>query len=404
MRILLINSVCGVTSTGRICADLAKTYAQDGHEVRIAYGRDDKGMPEITKQYGVRIGNNLDVKVHGLLTRFFDKHGFGSKKATVEFLKWVDEFNPDVIHLHNLHGYYINIEVLFDYLKKRDIPVVWTLHDCWAMTGHCTHFNAYGCKKWKSGCCHCQLKYKYPMSKGLDRSAKNYVAKKQIFNGVNRLVIATPSIWLKNIVKQSYLGAYDVEVINNGIDTTVFKSTKSNLREQYDLVGKKIALGVASGWGPHKGLDYLKRMANDLPANWKIVIIGLLDEQFVDFPENMIGIKRTTNPQELAAWYSLADVFVNPTLEDTYPTTNLEAQACGTPVVTFDSDGAPETVVQGKGYVVKRMNYEILLKKTIEAANMKETFEQVDIKDKMALGKDYETVYERLVRQKEVLL
>ena len=242
------------------------------------------------------------------------------------------------------------------------------------------------------------------MSKGLDRSAKNYVAKKQIFNGVNRLVIATPSIWLKNIVKQSYLGAYDVEVINNGIDTTVFKSTKSNLREQYDLVGKKIALGVASGWGPHKGLDYLKRMANDLPANWKIVIIGLLDEQFVDFPENMIGIKRTTNPQELAAWYSLADVFVNPTLEDTYPTTNLEAQACGTPVVTFDSDGAPETVVQGKGYVVKRMNYEILLKKTIEAANMKETFEQVDIKDKMALGKDYETVYERLVRQKEVLL
>ena len=401
MRILLVNTVCGVTSTGRICTDLAKAYLENGHEVKVAYGRVDKGMPEECEAYSKRIGTDFDVKLHGFQTRFFDRHGFGSRKATEQFLEWVDEYKPDVVHLHNLHGYYINIELLFRYIKERNIPTVWTLHDCWAMTGHCTHFNAFGCEKWKTQCNHCPLKKTYPSSKFLDRSEKNYQEKRTAFTGVKDMIIATPSAWLKSIVKQSFLQDYDVQVVNNGIDTSIFKPTPSELRKQYGLEGKKIALGVANGWGPHKGLKYLKQMAMDLPDEWKVVAVGLSDEQLTQLPDGMLGIKRTNSPQELAAWYTTADVFVNPTLEDTYPTTNLEAQACGTPVVSFDSDGAAETVLQEKGFVVERKNYEMLIQKTIEGADMKKDFGCPAIKDKGSLGEDYEAVFKRLLERRE---
>lgn len=397
MRILLVNSVCGVTSTGRICSDLAKAYLQNGHEAIVAYGRVDKGMPEECAAYSKRIGTDFDVKLHGFQTRFFDRHGLGSRKATEQFLKWVDEYQPDVIHLHNLHGYYINVELLFRYIKERGIPTVWTLHDCWAVTGHCTHFNAFGCEKWKTQCAHCPLKQAYPSSKLLDRSEKNYLEKRSAFTGVKSMVIATPSEWLKSIVKQSFLQYYDVQVVNNGIDTAIFKPTLSELRKQYGLEGKKIALGVANGWGPHKGLKYLKQMAMDLPDEWKVVAVGLSDEQLTQLPAGVLGIKRTNSPRELAAWYTTADVFVNPTLEDTYPTTNLEAVACGTPVVTFDSDGAAETVMPGKGYVIQRLNYDELLQKTIRGADLKKDFGQVAIKDKRDLSSEYEAIYKRLL-------
>lgn len=401
MRILLINSVCGVTSTGRICSDLAKAYLENGHEVTIAYGRVDKGMPEECAKYSKRIGMDFDVKLHGLQTRFFDRHGFGSRRATEQFLKWVDEYKPDVIHLHNLHGYYIHVELLFQYLKEKAIPVVWTLHDCWAMTGHCTHFNAFGCEKWKTQCTHCPLKQAYPSSKLFDRSEKNYLEKRSAFTSVKNMVIATPSAWLKSIVKQSFLQDYDVQVVNNGIDTAVFKPTLSELRKQYGLERKKIALGVANGWGPHKGLKYLQQMALDLPDEWKVVAVGLSDEQLTQLPDGMLGIKRTNSPQELAAWYTTADVFVNPTLEDTYPTTNLEAQACGTPVVSFDSDGAAETVAPGAGAVVPRMNYSRLVDRVIQEAAHKARFVIPPIKDKRGLSGDYERLYRSILADKE---
>lgn len=401
MRILLLNSVCGVTSTGRICADLAKAYEENGHEVKIAYGRDDKGMSDASARYGVRIGTDLDVKLHGLRTRLLDQHGFGSRRATAQFLKWVDSYAPDVIHMHNLHGYYINIELLFRYIKEKNIPVVWTLHDCWAVTGHCVYFIACGCEKWKKGCYHCPQKHTYPVSNVLDASRENYDRKKSIFGGVRNLVITTPSTWLQSIVEQSNLQEYEVQVVNNGIDTAIFKPTASKLREQYGLVGQKLVLGVASGWGERKGLTYLKRMANDLPEGWKVVAVGLLDEQLAQLPSNMIGIKRTNSPQELAAWYTAADVFVNSTLEDTYSMTNLEAQACGTPVVTFNSGGAGEAVLPGKGFVVERKNYELLLQKTIEGAAMKKDFGCPEIKDKGSLGGEYEEIFKTLLNRRE---
>ena len=151
MKVLMINSVCGIRSTGRICTDIAEELEKQGHDVKIAYGRET--VPEKYQKYAVRIGTDLDVKLHGIKTRLFDRHGFGSKRATKKFIKWVEEYDPDVIHLHNLHGYYINIKILFDYLKKANKKVVWTLHDCWAFTGHCTHFDFVGCNKWKCKCC-----------------------------------------------------------------------------------------------------------------------------------------------------------------------------------------------------------------------------------------------------------
>ena len=397
----MVNSVCGVTSTGRICTDLAKAYMENGHEVKIAYGRVDKGMPEECETYSKRIGTDFDVKLHGLQTRFFDRHGFGSRRATKQFLKWVDGYKPDVIHLHNLHGYYINVELLFRYIKERNIPTVWTLHDCWAMTGHCTHFNAFGCEKWKTQCNHCPLKKTYPSSKFLDRSEKNYQEKRTAFTGVKDMIIATPSAWLKSIVKQSFLQDYDVQVVNNGIDTSIFKPTPSELRKQFGLEGKKIALGVANGWGPHKGLKYLKQMAMDLPDEWKVVAVGLSDEQLTQLPAGMLGIQRTNSPRELAAWYTTADVFVNPTLEDTYSMTNLEAFACGTPVVTFDSDGAAETIVSGAGTAVPRMDYSRFMDVVIQEANRKSHFVIPPIKDKRSLSEDYERLYRRVLADRE---
>lgn len=401
MKILLVNSVCGVTSTGRICTDLAKAYLESGHEVKIAYGRDDKGMPEEYAAYRKRIGTDFDVRLHGLQTRLLDQHGFGSRRATEQFLKWVDEYRPDVLHLHNLHGYYINVELLFRYIKERGIPTVWTLHDCWAMTGHCTYFSACGCEKWRTQCEHCPQKHEYPQSSGLDSSAENYRRKKAAFTGVRNLLITTPSAWLKSLVEQSYLRDYPVQVVRNGIDTFIFKPVKSDLRAQYGLAEQKIVLGVANGWGERKGLKYMKRLAGDLPAGWKVVLVGLSGEQLEQLPGNMIGIRRTNSPQELAAWYTAADVFVSPTLEDNYPTTILEAQACGTPVAVFASGGAPETVMPGKGYAVRRLDYDDLLQKTISAADLKRDFGRAVIKDKRNLGSEYEAIYQSLLGGRE---
>ena len=397
MRILLVNAVCGVTSTGRICTDLAGSLEGLGHEVRIAYGREDRGMTELGSLYGKPIGRELDVKLHGLRTRLFDGHGFGSQRATEEFLRWVDEYQPDILHLHNLHGYYLNIELLFQYIKQRNQNVVWTLHDCWAMTGHCSYFTACGCEKWKKQCMHCPQKQNYPSSWWLDASKRNYSRKKKAFTGVEHLTITTPSMWLKSVAEQSFLREYQVRVVRNGIDTAVFQPTESDLRERYGLLGQRIVLGAANHWGERKGLSYLLRLANDLPEGWKVVLVGLSKKQQAQLPGNILGIQKTNSPQELAAWYTAADVFVSPSLEDNYPTAVLEAQACGTPVVVFASGGAPETVMPGKGYVVKGLDYGGLLEKTMGGAALKKDFGWVEIKDKRTLGSEYEAIYQELL-------
>ena len=350
MKVLQINSVCGIGSTGRIATDIHQILLEHGHESYIAYGRGDA----INCENVIQIGNKFDNYSHVALTRILDKHGFGSVKATKEFIKNIETLNPDVIHLHNLHGYYLNIEILFDYLKKANKAVVWTLHDCWSFTGHCSHFDYIGCERWRTGCYECPEKKRYPTSKIADNSKSNYEKKKRIFTGIENLTIVTPSKWLADLVRQSYLKEYPVQVINNGIDLSVFRPTKSDFKERYDLEKKFIILGVASIWGDRKGFKYFLELAAKIEDDEVIVLVGLSDKQKQNLPINIIAISRTNNIQELAEIYSMADVFVNPTLEDNFPTTNLESLACGTPVITFDTGGSVECIDKKTGIVVEK--------------------------------------------------
>ncbi|NBH72679.1 glycosyltransferase [Clostridiaceae bacterium] len=353
MKILMINVVCGIRSTGCICTNLAEELEKQGHQVKIAYGREE--VPPKYQKWAIRIGSNLDVGLHGIKARFFDAVGLGSKKATKRFVEWMKEYDPDVIHLHNLHGYYINIEVLFDYLRNCGKKIIWTLHDCWAFTGHCTYFDYENCEKWKMACEKCPKSNDYPKRWVMDNSRKNYNLKKKILTQIPNMRIITPSQWLTNLVKQSFLKEYAVQVIYNGIDTTIFKPTDSELRKKYNLEDKKVILGVSAVWEKRKGLDVFNELADMLPNDYRIVLIGIPRSLKKKLAKNIIAIPRTNNQKELAEFYTMADVYLNPTYEDNYPTTNLEAIACGTPVITYNTGGSGESAIL-YGCVVNEKN------------------------------------------------
>jgi putative colanic acid biosynthesis glycosyltransferase len=298
MKVLQINSVCGLGSTGRIATDIDATLRENRIESYIAYGRETS----INNDHILRIGSKLDYYIHGGLTRLFDTHALlGSRAATKRFIEQVKNIDPDVIHLHNIHGYYLNIRIFFDYLITSGKPVVWTLHDCWSFTGHCAHFSYVKCDKWKEGCSNCPQKSMYPTSVLFDNSRKNYQMKKKLFTSIKNMTIVTPSQWLADLVKQTFLSKYPVKVINNGIDTNVFKPIDSMaIRQKYGLIDKFIALGVASTWGQRKGLNHFIELSEMIDSNCVIVLVGLNDQQIAELPHNIIGIKRTSNMRELA--------------------------------------------------------------------------------------------------------
>ena len=298
---------------------------------------------------GTRLGRNL----HILLAKMTGLHGCFSILDTHFFLKKVKKINPDIIHLHNIHGDYINIQMLFKYIKRKNIKVVWTLHDCWTFTGQCPHFDMIGCDKWKTGCYKCPQFKEYPKSM-VDNSKLMYKLKKKWFTGVENLTIVTPSQWLADLVKQSYLKEYPVQVINNGINLNIFKPTESNFREKYNLQNKYIILGIAFGWGERKGLDVFIDLAKRLDEMYQIILVGTDENIDKKLPSNILSIHRTQNQVELAEIYTAADLFINPTREDTFPTTNIEALACGTPVITFDTGGSPEIIDNTCGISVKK--------------------------------------------------
>lgn len=359
MKVLQINSVCGRGSTGRIAVDLADVLAEQGHTCRIACGRD--AVPEKYQDIAVRVSSDWDVRLHGLETRLFDAHGFGSRRATARFLDWVRDYDPDVIHLHNIHGYYINVELLFDYLKQAGKPVVWTLHDCWPFTGHCAYFTAAGCAAWKTRCGACPQRGAYPRCLFPGNAGRNQDRKRAAFLGVPGLTLVTPSHWLAGLAGESFLRDYPVRVIPNGIDLNVFRPTDGSFRARHGLEGKTLLLGVAGVWDQRKGLEDFLALAGLLDERFRIVLVGLSDNQRRGLPENVLGIGRTDSVRELAELYSTADVFLNPTHEDNFPTTNLEALACGTPVITYDTGGSPEALDGTCGVVTKEPTPRALL-------------------------------------------
>lgn len=361
-KLLQINSVINSGSTGRIGEEIGQTAIAAGWESYIAYGRNER--PSSSKL--IKIGSDKDIKLHGLQTRLFDRHGLGSKGATTDFIRQIEKIKPDIIHLHNIHGYYINIEVLFQYLKKVNVPVVWTFHDCWPITGHCSHFTFVGCDKWKKLCYECPQKTSYPASYFIDRSKKNYILKKELFNSLPNLTLVPVSQWLSGVLEESFLQKYPIKVINNGINTEVFKPSEgSAFRTKYSLDDKFILLGVASIWDERKGLKDFIELSKLLNSDYQIVLVGLTNKQIKQLPENILGIERTESVEGLAEIYASSDVFINPTYEDNFPTTNLESLACGTPVITYEAGGSPEAIDESTGIVVEQGN----INKLVDAIN-----------------------------------
>ena len=351
MKILQINSVCGVTGTGRIVADLYEAAVGQGHECMIAYG-EHKYHNVPGNMQTLEIGTLRDCRIHALQTRLWDMHGFGSRTATGKFLEKVDAYHPDVIHLHNLHGYYINIELLFRYLKQKKVKVIWTLHDCWPFTGHCVHFQSVGCGKWEEGCYSCPLVRQYPASLGADRSKKNYVKKRELFTGVEDMTILVPSRWLERRVRRSFLQDYQIKVVYNGIDLETYRPTKSEFRQKYGLEGQFVVLGVANVWVERKGLDIFLELAELLGEGYRVVLVGLSAEQIEGLPKGILGFPRTDTAAELAKIYTAADVFVNPGREETFGLTVAEAMACGTWPIVYADTACAEVVEQGTGQAV----------------------------------------------------
>lgn len=342
-KLLQINVTANQGSTGKIAEQIGKIAIEHGWESWIAYGR---GTPKSTSNL-IRIGNDIDKRMHALGTRIFDNQGLLSKRATVHLIEQIKKINPDIIHLHNIHGYYINYPVLFHYLKLWGGPVVWTLHDCWPITGHCVYFMMNGCEKWKTGCNHCPSKIYYPGSYLLDNSENNYKLKKGIFSAIeSNLTLVPVSEFVGDYLKDSFLKNAEVEVIHNGVDTSIFKP--------YAEPKDKLILGVANIWEPRKGYDDFVKLRRLLDEDYKILLVGLKEKQISKLPAGIQGISRTNNQIELAKLYSKSLALVNPTYEDNLPTVNIEAIACGTPVITYKTGGAPETIDSKTGVVLEQ--------------------------------------------------
>lgn len=364
-KLLQINPVIRVnTSTGRIMQEIGELAMQNGWECHIAYSKGRDGIRECRSDI-IPVGNKWSTAWHGIETRLFDRHGLASSHATRQFVRKIEEIRPDVVHIHNIHGYFLNYQILFDYLSKAGIPVVWTVHDCWLYTGHCYYYSFAGCDRWQTGCHHCPQKKEFPTSLFCDRSRRNFEDKKSAFTSMplDRMTIVPVSEWIRNEMRRSFLSAYPFRVIHNGINTDIFNIYDDRqVRKTFGLGNRHILLGVASIWSREKGLDDFIRMAGMLNEDEVVVLVGIKPEDRKRLPDNVIGIARTENIRQLAELYAAADVFVNPTWQDNYPTVNMEAIACGTPVVTYRTGGSVEVITSATGMIVEQGNLSELLK------------------------------------------
>lgn len=359
MRILILNTVYAIGSTGKIVKQIAEKAEARNHRCMIAHRYREKGVAY--SENTVAVSSWWDCHIHNRISRLTMLRGCFSRYKTYCFIKKAKRYNPDLIHLHNINGNYINLPMLFRYIKKSKVKVVWTFHDCWPLTGYCKHFDMIGCDRWKSGCGKCLQKERAL----IDTSSFMLRKKQKMLQGISDLVIVTPSLWLAGLVGESYLQSYSIRVIHNGIDTAVFQPTDGDFRKKYALTGKKILLGVAFDWGKRKGLDVFIQLAKRLPDDFRIVLVGTNDQIDAMLPQNMISIHRTNNQKELAEIYTAADVFVNPTREENYPTVNMEALACGTPVVTFRTGGSPEIIDETCGCSVEKNDTDALLEQVL---------------------------------------
>ena len=394
MKVVQINTTCGVGSTGKICVSISKLLSDKNIENYILYTSGTSDYP-----LGIKCSGKVYKKLQALKSRVLGNYGFNSKKATRKMIAELERIQPDIVHLHNIHGHDCDLGLLFEYLKKSNTKNIWTFHDCWAFTGYCTYFDMVACEKWKNGCEKCPQRKEY--SWFFDRSEELYSKKRKLFENLD-LVITTPSKWLAGIVKQSFLKEFDVSVINNGIDLSIFKPRESDFRERYNLEHKKIVLGVSFEWEIRKGLDVFMELSKRLPEDYQIVLVGTNEKTDKLLPSNIISIHRTQNQQELAEIYSSTDVFINPTREENYPTVNMEAIACGTPVITFKTGGSPEIVDKACGSVVEKDDIDAMEREIIRICEEKPYSSENCVNyakrfDENERFKEYLELYERIV-------
>lgn len=364
-KLLQINPVLRTsTSTGRIMQEIGDLAIKNGWESYVAYSKGRDGRPACTSNL-VPVGNKLDVAWHAVETRLFDRHGLASRWATRQFIRDIERIQPDIIHIHNIHGYFLNYKILFEFLKVYGKPVIWTVHDCWLYTGHCYHYASAGCYKWQTGCKQCIQKKCFPTSWLFDRSKQNYINKKTAFNSLSKdkFIISPVSAWMAEEMKKSFLRDCTFRVMHNGIDLEIFSpnNASTKVRERYHVTASHIIMAIAAIWLPEKGVDDLMKMAQLLNEDEVLVMVGVDDELIKRLPSNIVGIKKTADVEELAEMYSAATVVVNPTWQDNYPTVNLEAIACGTPVVTYRTGGSPESITKETGCVVEQGDIEAML-------------------------------------------
>ncbi|NKI32004.1 glycosyltransferase [Croceivirga thetidis] len=362
-KLLQINTVASYSSTGRIVVGIGQMANKEGWQNYVGFGRKD----EVENSNTYRIGNKLDNYLHVAETRLFDRHGLSSRMATKKFINWIEEIEPDIIQLHNLHGYYLNIPILFKFLENFEGPVVMSLHDSWNLTGHCPQFEHIGCEKWITSCHKCPLTREYPKSLGIDRSTKNQLMKKNWFTKVDNLTLVTSSEWSVDIIRKSFLSNKEIVKISNGVDTNIFYPREnSKLKAKYNLENKFIILGVAAVWTVNKGYKDFLKLSSKLNTDEVLILVGLDEKQTKEIPKNILGIQRTQDVHELAEFYSISDVFLNLTYGDTFPTVNLEALACGTPIVTYKTGGSTEPVNSNTGFVVDQGDLDASLEQVRE--------------------------------------
>ncbi len=354
MKVVQINATCGIGSTGKICVDISRALTDRGVENYILFSTQTSGY-----ELGIACSSKKYIQFQAGKSRMLGNYGFNSRAATKRMIAELERIQPDIVHLHNIHGHDCDLEMLFRYFKKKKQRLIWTFHDCWAFTAYCPHFTMIGCDRWKQGCSKCPQLHEYSFL--FDNSASIYQKKKELFSNLD-LTIVTPSKWLAKLVKESFLWNYPVIVINNGIDLGLFKPTESSFREKHNISpNQKIILGVSFDWGIRKGLDIFIELAKVLdPLQYQIVMVGTNDSIDKKLPSEIVSIHRTYNQEELAGIYTTSDLLVNPTREDNYPTVNIESIACGTPVLTFNTGGSPEILDDKTGKVLDSEDMNLL--------------------------------------------
>lgn len=395
MKVVQINATCGIGSTGKICVGISQVMENQQIENYILCSR-SSGYAR-----GILCADGRYIRLQALKSKILGNYGWNSKKATGKMIAELERIQPDIVHLHNIHGHDCNLEMLFSWFRQKRTKLIWTFHDCWAFTGYCPHFTMVKCDKWKSRCGQCVQRRDYSWL--FDRSGELLEKKKQLFRGLD-MTIVTPSDWLADLVRQSFLGEYPVCVIRNGIDLSVFKPLPGRFPKEQELTNQKIVLGVSFGWGLKKGLDVFIELSKRLPEDYQIVLVGTDPEVDKLLPKNIITIHRTRNQQELAEIYSAGYVLVNASREENYPTVNMEALACGTPVLTFRTGGSPEMLDETCGSVVPCDDMVALEKEIIRICTDRPYPEEACLKkagefDQTERFKEYVKLYGRVITE-----